>query len=125
MKRFLLPGIALIVVMIFSFGAAIAQPDQTSANHIMPGCRDVALAINFSKDEESKEDLYRMGFCAGIISGLSYMAQTYGICLPAGVTAEQATRVVVQFIDGQPARINENFMLLAVEALRGAWPCKK
>jgi hypothetical protein len=36
------------------------------------------------------------------------------------MTREQAVRVVVQYIDGQPARMNENFVPLAIEALQAA-----
>jgi hypothetical protein len=32
-------------------------------------------------------------------------------------------RVVVQYVTSQPARMNDNFDALAVEALRKAWPC--
>jgi hypothetical protein len=64
-----------------------------------------------------------MGLCAGIVLGLSFMGQPYGICVPAGTTAQQATSIVVQYIDGQPARIHEDFNRFAVEALRTNWPC--
>ena len=80
---------------------------------------------SFSKIRESKEDHYRMGFCSGIIVGLSYSGKSYGICFPAGATSQQAVNVIVQYIDGRPKRMNENFMSLSVEALRAAWPCAK
>jgi hypothetical protein len=32
---------------------------------------------------------------------------------------------VVQYIDSQPARLQEDFVLLATEALRKIWPCKR
>jgi hypothetical protein len=33
--------------------------------------------------------------------------------------------VVAQYIDGKPARLHESFIMLASEALRSAWPCKR
>jgi hypothetical protein len=48
-----------------------------------------------------------------------------GVCNPPEVTTEQGIRVVVQYIDAQPARLHEDFRLLAIEALRKAWPCQK
>lgn len=96
-----------------------------SANYVMSGCRSVASLVSFSKIRESKEDHYRMGFCSGIIVGLSYSGKIYGICFPAGATSQQAVNVIVQYIDGRPKRMNENFMSLSVEALRAAWPCAK
>ena len=42
-----LGAIALIVVMILNCGVA-AGPNQTSADYVMPGCRDAASLISFS-----------------------------------------------------------------------------
>ena len=64
-----------------------------------------------------------MSFCLGIVVGLSFMGQPYGIRVPAGTSAQQTARIVVQYIDGQPARIHEDFNRLTVEALRANWPC--
>jgi hypothetical protein len=63
------------------------------------------------------------GFCAGTVVGLGFMGQPYGICVPPGTTSQQATDVVVRYIDGHPRRIHEDFNPLAVEALRANWPC--
>jgi hypothetical protein len=115
--------IALIVAMILNCGVTVAQPNQTSADYVMPGCRDAASLITFSNVGESEEQVSRMGLCAGIVLGLSFMGQPYGICVPAGTTAQQASSIVVQYIDGQPARIHEDFNRFAVEALRTNWPC--
>jgi Rap1a immunity proteins len=41
-----------------------------------------------------------------------------------GVTVGQEIMVVVAYIDARPARMHENFGVLALEALRTAWPCK-
>ena len=117
-----LSAIALIVAM-FNCGAAVAEPTQTSADYLMPGCRDAASLITFSNAGESEEQASLMGFCAGIVVGLSVMGRPYGICVPAGTTSQQVTGIVVQYIDGQPARIHEDFNRFAVEALRANWPC--
>ena len=119
----MLGAIALIVVMILNCGVGVAGPNQTSADYVMPGCRDAASLITFSNAAESEDQVSLMGFCAGIVVGLSFMGQPYGICVPAGTTSQQATSVVVQYIDGQPARIHEDFNRFAVEALRANWPC--
>jgi hypothetical protein len=114
-----------LMVMIFSRGVVVAGPNQTSADYVMPGCRDAAPLITFSDVGESKEQISRMSFCTGIVVGLSFMGQPYGICVPANTTSQQAISIVVQYIDGQPARIHEDFNSLAVEALRASWPCSQ
>jgi hypothetical protein len=118
-----LPVLGAIALMIFNCGVAVAEPNQTSADYVMSRCRDAASLIAFSNVRESEEEAYRKGLCAGIIVGLSFMGQPQGICVPAGTTTEQATSIVVQYIDAQPARIHEDFNRFAVEALRANWPC--
>jgi Rap1a immunity proteins len=69
-----------------------------------------ALAYVYYEEEPGRRD-------TGISSGL---------CVPVGVSAQQAVRVVVEYIDRQStARMNEDMRLLAFEALKAAWPCKK
>ena len=101
--------IALIAAMMLNCGVVVAGPNQTSADYVMPGCRDAASPIAFSNVGESEEQASLMGFCAGIVAGFSFMGQPYGICVPAGTTAQQAASIIVQYIDGQPARIHEDF----------------
>ena len=122
----------LYVILNFTFigilsvtmsGSAVAQSDQEykkSANYWLPFCRQVAKG-NFYQG-----DAFRNGGCAGIITGLLFLGRSAGVfCRPDGVTVEQAVRVVVQFLDQHPARTNENFNALAVEAMRDAWPCNR
>ena len=111
--------------VILNYGGAVAQSAPPSADYWMPGCRDAAALIQFSSEEDSKENLVKLGFCVGIISGLSYTGVSSGLCAPEGATSEQAVRAVVQYIDGQPTRMNDDFRRLVLEALQTAWPCKE
>ena len=122
-RRGAFPGSTIAVALILNCRIAVAQPDQYSANTIMPGCREVAALIPFSNSSNDRSDLAY--FCLGIVIGLSYQGRSDGtMCFPVGVTREQVVRAVVQYIDGQPKRMNENFVPLAIEALQSAWPCK-
>jgi hypothetical protein len=124
MRLFLL--IAATLTTVVNYEGAAAQQAASSADYWMPGCRHAAALIHFSSDGDSEDDLVKMGFCIGIINGLSYTGVSSGLCVPVGVTAEQAASVVVQYIDGQATtRANEDFRLLALEALQAAWACKK
>jgi hypothetical protein len=128
-KSTVIPCVASVVLFlaassrILNCRIAFAQQDQYSANFIMPGCREGAALIPFSNPSNDLNDL--ASFCLGIIVGLSYSGRSHGtICMPVSVTREQAVRAVVQYIDGQPSRMNENFVPLAIEALQATWPCK-
>ena len=79
----------IAMALILNCRIAVAQPDQYSANDIMPGCRDAAALITFSNPSNDHSDL--ASFCLGITVGLSYLGRSDGtICLPIGVTREQA-----------------------------------
>jgi Rap1a immunity proteins len=61
----------------------------------------------------------------GLVRMGSYTGASSGVCVPVGVTVQKAARVVVQYIDGQAiTRTDEDFRLLAFEALQAAWSCK-
>ena len=49
-------AITLIAVMIFNCGVAVAEPNQTSAD-FMPGCRDAASLMIFSRVGESEQEV--------------------------------------------------------------------
>ena len=45
------------------------------------------------------------------------------VCAPAGVTNDQAARVVLKFLRDNPQRLHEHRVVLTVEALVRAFPC--
>lgn len=93
---------------------ASAQTDTASATWVMPGCR--------ASVSETGETWYRQGVCAGVVRAIS--AMDVDMCVPGAVTQGQKLRVLVHYIDARPERQHENFVKLAVEALRAAWPCR-
>jgi len=112
---------AAMTLAIAASVAAEEVPHHLSANYFMPGCR--ALLQNKGGDLPS--------LCAGIVGGIMYEESMHLLgdeksaifCIPKGVTADQAVRVVVAYIDGHPERMHERFETLAVSALLTAWPC--
>jgi hypothetical protein len=116
-----LRGFGLITALIFNSGLGLAA-DVESANYIMPGCRIVSESDPDSKDVINK---VRFARCSGIIEGLYYRDDSKTVCPKGSVTNGQMIRVVVKYIDDRPERQHEYFKVLALEALRTAWPCKK
>jgi hypothetical protein len=46
--------------------------------------------------------------------------------MPEGqTTVAQQVRIVAAYIDARPNRLHEDFRVLALEALKDAWPCKR
>ena len=90
------------------------RPHETATSR-MPGCR-AWLAKQLTNQE-----LIHASFCIGMVEGLHYVAP--GLCPPLP-TVDEMVRVVVQYIDARPERHHEKFKVLALEAMRKAWPCK-
>jgi Rap1a immunity proteins len=111
--------------------AASAAEDTLSANHMLPACRAFM-------DQRSADNFLEQGICAGIVLGIGFAAGTLRnvsplqdnvrrrtcVNVPDMATPEQAVRVVIAYIEARPARMHESLYVLALEALRDAWPCK-
>ena len=106
----------LIAAVIISLtGPANAQSsDVNSANAVMPGCEAVGTS----------QQGFGAGYCVGIINALMNIAPIFRACPPVGVSAGQSLRVVIAFINQNPARMHEPFEVLVIEAFRNAWPCR-
>ena len=107
--RQLLSVISFIVLAMLG-----TYPDIYSAGYVMPGCREFIGA--------GTGNAHLPGYCVDLVIGLARNANAPRICLPREVADEQIVRVVVQYIDSQPARLHEDFVVLAMEALRKTWP---
>jgi hypothetical protein len=113
---------ALMALAITTVGAA--EPDTYSAKFMLPYCKDYLSGSN----------TLEVGFCAGVVEGIGLMTKTLELssspgagpplCVPTGVTRGQTVRVVVNYIEAQPKRMDEPFWQLTFEALLDAWPCK-
>jgi hypothetical protein len=107
-----LRSIALIAALTISGELAFAQNGEISASFVMPSCQEfVGPAL-------------RKGQCSGIIEALLYAGKSVGVCPPRASTG-QAVAIVMKYIDARPAREQDNFIALSLEALRATWPCKK
>lgn len=124
--------LAILLSALLSASAASAEDPYSSANHpyssanhFLPMCR---AAIAITDDPNGLGRGISRGdarHCLGLIEGMEALATFNIFCPPAGVTTGQQMRVVIAFIEARPQRLHEDFRLLAVEALRQAWPCKK
>ena len=116
-----LAGVGLLLALMS--GSAEAQRqlrDPDSANAMLPHCKRFLVA------ETGKVPSFPQGVCVSSIATLivigGILSDPFRFCHP-GVTAEQGVRVVVAYIEARPARMHEDFRVLALEALREAWPC--
>src|SRR5262249_47024276 len=111
-----------LIAMLLAAAALMGSPawaeDFNSGNYLMPGCRKYVMG-NYTSYIEA----FMSGMCAGTVETLMTFSRVLDFCLPPGVTADQGMRVVVQYIDSHPERLQEYFKQLATDALKNAWPC--
>lgn len=117
LARLLAVTLSLALAAPLASTGARAQQDTNSANYIMLGCEAFLL------DPIPTSKLLVAGVCAGIVDTLQ--ATKPNICLPGISTRRLLVRGVVTYINNNPARLHENFIELAGEALEQTWPCTK
>jgi len=122
---FLLARYTVAAAVFLSASAATAVEDATlsadlPAVSMLPACKA------FIADDAPRDIyvLFEAGRCIGLIQGLGYAPRLVGVCPPAEVTYAQRARVAVTYIEARPERMHEDFRVLAVEAMKIAWPCK-
>lgn len=77
----------------------------------------------------TKDDYFSQGYCLGYIRALSsgvdaiLATNKQQICYRQGITIGQIRDVVVSYIRRNPAKRNENAMVLVSWASAEAWPC--
>ena len=93
-----------------------ASSRMFSADFYLGGCKDfVAGKSNFFA-----------GRCVGAVEVLDALnADTKLFCPPDNTDNLQRVRTIVSYIEARPDRKNEDFRLLANEAMAKAWPCKR
>ena len=144
-------GLLLSMALALTVTAAGAAEDTGSANYILQGCRDfVNLRHGFNQGfcagvvrgvanmgvllsvgdlaEKKMRNLQPDALPPLPVPGSFAMELAtlhHNLCLniPSKVTNAQLVKVVLTYIEAQPARLHENFVMLALEALRTAWPC--
>jgi Rap1a immunity proteins len=109
---------AAMLGMLTAVNESAAQ-DLNSANHMLPACK--ALVIGTVAPGISQSNV---GRCLGMVEGLDVLSAFGVYCPPAGATNGQRIRVIVTYIEAHPERMHEHYGLLAIDAMKRAWPCK-
>ncbi len=109
-------AVALALLGLNAQAAPQATARVFTADFYLGGCKDfIAGKSNFFA-----------GRCVGAVEVLDALnAYTKLFCAPDNTDNLQRVRTIVSYIDARPERKNEDFRLLANEAMAKAWPCKK
>lgn len=104
----------------FFCSAADASPQAVahaySAAFYLPGCKDFLAG---------RSDFFS-GRCVGAVEVLDALnLDTKLFCPPEATGNLQRVQAIVSYIEARPQRQEEDFRLLANEAMAKTWPCKK
>jgi hypothetical protein len=105
---------------------ANAAEDPASAGYMLPHCK---ASLHYPPGT------FIEGYCAGIVVGMVAVAQPLFapgqsraaercVDIPENVSNRQLVEAVVRYIEARPQRMQEQFRVLAVQALFDTWPCK-
>lgn len=116
-----------VVGLVMSLSSASAE--TASVTDVLPACK-LFLSIMDRQGKVREADVAHLmdaGECLGAVYAMLNLAtaltEPLKFCPPNDAEAEQAVRAIVAYAEKRPERAHEDFMTLALEALRTAWPC--
>ena len=109
----------IAALIVLALGVSLASPvlaedDQTSGNYWLHECKKDPKQLAQSSGS------FQYGWCFGVVYGLSIHPL---ICVPNQVPVVQEMDVVLKYLDAHPETRHKSFRLLALEALKEAFPC--
>jgi Rap1a immunity proteins len=110
----------ITALIVLALGVALARPvlaedDQTSGNYWLRECKKDPKQLAQSSGS------FQYGWCFGVVYGLSIHPL---ICVPTQVPVVQEMDVVMKYLDAHPETRHKSFRLLALEALKEAFPLR-
>jgi Rap1a immunity proteins len=103
-----------VCVGLIMMGCLSANGETLSAKSVLPGCQDYL----------DREATVSGGRCMGLVEGLLMLGYTQMFCAPKFSSPDQFIRLIVLYIEDRPEREQEDFRVLALEALARTFPCK-
>jgi hypothetical protein len=118
--------LALFIMTLLIVAPAFAE----STTEMLSSCREVAEAP-VKGDKIAMTETFQTGWCwgsFGVVQKIIVRADSTGrpffrICAPPESTRSQLIAVFVEYARRNPQRLHEDFFDVALEALRGAFPC--
>lgn len=104
-----------LVVLSFTTKVSYSQTSNTG-NSEYQNCKNVL-------NEKNNDHILGQGKCLGIMNTLFYFSERFDICTPKGSGSQQATRILVAYLDKNPDKLHKPIYDLAIEALKEVWPC--
>lgn len=100
-------------------------------NWLLEHC-SAALLIDSGQTPDDASAVTKAVGCVGFIRGIRDTATIYQsmskdnmlVCIPDETRTDQLTKVIVKFLQDNPQHLNRNEAILALRALKDAYPCR-
>ena len=113
--------LAILVLMVSQISHAGAQRLISGEEMVLPCKR--ALSNEDAEVLQYAQIAFCVGTVAGIVSTAPHLELGSRFCIPYDATRAAAVAVVVRYLETHTERLQEDFFLLVLQALRRAWPC--
>lgn len=130
MKQACLALCLLLVTTLPIESEAQQTTGRSSTGHEL--LQDCTLYFSFlgrtgaGRAETFAEDPFGMGYCAGLVRGVAHSADAFHpeiVCRLDGITTDRAILAVVQYLNDNPASLDEADSVLVLRALQDAFIC--
>ncbi|WP_428673839.1 Rap1a/Tai family immunity protein [Reyranella sp.] len=100
--------------------AVLAQQErgQTSGAAMLNACRDFEALR-----DDARTSNFMQGYCAGAVIAAALLHDQVKFCIPGPVPKVQLVRIVIDYLQRNPAQQHLELAVLASYALAGAYPC--
>ena len=113
--------VAVLAVLVSQISSVEAQRLISGEEMVLP-CKRALL-----RDDAEVLQYTQMAFCVGAVTGIASTAPHLELgsrfCVPFDATRATAVNIVVSYMETHTERLQEDFFLLVLQALRRAWPC--
>lgn len=123
-------GMAAAAALVGMLASGVAM--ASDGNDLLKSCKAL-LAATAKNPEPMNVGDFAQGACLGIIEGVrttmvvlnGNLSPELRTCFPPkGIINEQAIRIVVKYLEDNPAKLNEDRAVLTATAYNQAYPCK-
>jgi hypothetical protein len=117
------------IVLAGGIASGAASASTADGNQLITACQAVVKYMDGNKNTDS----YDFGYCIGIVEATEgslmilndVLPKEFKTCYPTtGTTNGQKARIVLKFLQENPAMLNQPATYLAMYAYKAAYPCQ-
>lgn len=116
-------SVVSVIALALSWGSPVSAQQMFTGNGLLDF---VAAAKRLDAGSTSPLDFQRSAYLGGFAGGIAGALDAVDpkVCLPADGNTGQYTRVLIQYLETNPAELHKSATILGIAAFRRAFPCR-